>query len=214
MILVCSTTVGYSESFGSYIGKIVAEWLDDGRKMRLLDDFAYVDPFGSRWDAPKGSIVDGASIPKFAWSFIGGPFEGSYRNASVIHDVACEQRSRDWRTVHEAFYTGMLASGVQVLKAKIMYAAVYFLGPRWPVVKILEKEMITSSPEQICTSIQGQIVCETVMREKRTKVQVPELFAPPERELEQNQFDLLVTRINERESSSSPMSLEEIRSFR
>jgi hypothetical protein len=66
-----------------------------------------------------------------AWTFIGGPFEGLYRNPSVIHDVACVQRRHPWYAVHRAFYSAMLAAGVDLVKAKIMYAAVYHLGPRW-----------------------------------------------------------------------------------
>jgi hypothetical protein len=117
--------------FGRYVGEVIASWEDDGRKMRLVEPFAYEDPEGVRWDAPAGSVVDGASIPQIAWTVIGGPFEGLYRNASVIHDVACVNQSRPWRNVHKAFYNAMLASAVRRVKAKIMYAAVFHFGPRW-----------------------------------------------------------------------------------
>lgn len=116
---------------GRYIGTVQAQWDDGGRTMTLLQPFEYEDPKGNRWVAPKGSVIDGASIPRFAWSFIGGPFEGLYRNASVIHDVACVQRTKPWNLVHETFYLGMLTSGVDATKAKVMYAAVYHFGPRW-----------------------------------------------------------------------------------
>src|SRR5687768_12025993 len=106
----------YAAGFGDFVGKIVAEWLDNGREMRLLEDFAYIDPAGRRWEAPKGSVIDGASIPRFAWSFIGGPFEGAYRNASVIHDVACVERKLAWQDVHLAFYTAMRAANVSQAK--------------------------------------------------------------------------------------------------
>lgn len=62
---------------------------------------------------------------------IGGPFEGPYSNASVVHDVACDQRQRPWRDVHLAFYTAMLAAKVDSVNAKVMYGAVYQFGPRW-----------------------------------------------------------------------------------
>lgn len=99
--------------------------------MVLLQPFEFIDPKGNHWLAPKGSVVDGASIPQFAWSVIGGPFEGLYRSASVIHDVACDKKSKPWNLVHEVFYQAMIASGVNLTKAKIMYAAVYHFGPRW-----------------------------------------------------------------------------------
>lgn len=69
--------------------------------------------------------------PRFAWSIIGGPFEGKYRKASVIHDVTCVEKARPWQEVHLAFYEAMLADGVGEKKAKVMYAAVYHRGPRW-----------------------------------------------------------------------------------
>jgi hypothetical protein len=65
------------------------------------------------------------------WSLIGGPFEGKYRNGSVVHDYYCDVRSANWRSVHKMFYRAMLVSGVSVRRAKVMYAAVYFAGPRW-----------------------------------------------------------------------------------
>ncbi len=118
---------------GRYIGSVIVQLLPNGRSVKLLKTLTYVDPTGTEWVAPEGAIVDGASIPQAAWSFIGGPFEGPYRDASIIHDVACEQRTRSSRKVHEAFYYAMLTSGVSPAKAKVMYAAVYHFGPRWVV---------------------------------------------------------------------------------
>lgn len=121
----------HAGEFGEFIGTVEAVRLGDGRSMKLTKPFAYLSPDGARWEAPAGSIVNGASIPPFAWSFIGNPLEGKYRNASVIHDVACVSQSRPWQTAHEAFYTAMLAADVDGLKAKVMYAAVYHFGRRW-----------------------------------------------------------------------------------
>ena len=116
---------------GLFRGEVVTRWLDEPRRMQLVEDFAYVAPDELVWDAPAGWIIDGASIPRFAWSIVGGPYEGNYRRASVIHDVACDRKERPWKLVHRAFYTAMLAAGVDAMKAKLMYAAVYFGGPRW-----------------------------------------------------------------------------------
>jgi hypothetical protein len=118
-------------SFGKFNGRVVAEWLDDGRRMKLLENFSFTDPHGIKWDAPAGWVVDGASIPQQAWSIIGGPFEGIYRNASVIHDVACDRRDRPWTDVHWVFHEAMLASGVNAAQAQTMFAAVWGFGPKW-----------------------------------------------------------------------------------
>ena len=85
-------------------------------------------------------MVDGASIPQTFWSVIGGPFEGGYRKASVIHDYMRPQ-VRPGRT-YLVFYNGMRANGVRTLTAKIMYAAVYNFGPRWVEVEASHKTIV------------------------------------------------------------------------
>ena len=82
------------QNWGQFVGDVVGKWHDGDRKMTLVEPFAYVDPEGVKWDAPKGSVVDGASIPRLAWTIVGGPFEGRYRKASAIHDVACNGEER------------------------------------------------------------------------------------------------------------------------
>ncbi|WP_430454924.1 DUF1353 domain-containing protein [Rheinheimera sp.] len=128
-LMLCSHA--YGSEFGSYNGPVEARWSDIDKTMELLKPLIYKAPDGQEWIAPKGSVIDGASIPQVAMSFIGGGFDGPYRNASVIHDVACNERIRPWEDVHRTFYYGMRASGVPEFKAKVMYAAVYHFGPRW-----------------------------------------------------------------------------------
>ena len=99
--------------------------------MRVVEPFGFLDGDGQRWPVPVGTDVDGASIPQPLWSLIGGPWEGEYRDASVIHDYYCDTRIKSWKAVHRVFYNAMCASGVSELRAKTMYAAVYFCGPHW-----------------------------------------------------------------------------------
>ena len=59
---------------------------------------------------------------------MGGPFEGNYRNAAVIHDQFCADSDhglRTWQDVHRMFYFAMRASGVAEVQAKVLYAAVF-----------------------------------------------------------------------------------------
>ncbi|RYU87834.1 DUF1353 domain-containing protein [Mucilaginibacter terrigena] len=118
---------------GRFVGDVVAQWLDNGRSMKLNKEFGYIDPNGKKWDVPKNTIVDGASIPQIFWTIIGGPFEGTYRNASVVHDYYCVVKTEDWKDVHLMFYNACLTGGTNLIKAKIMYAAVYAGGPRWRI---------------------------------------------------------------------------------
>ncbi len=101
LVLVFFNSITYSEEYyGKYSGPVKTEWLDDGRKMKILEYFFYEDPNGIKWEVPTNSIIDGASIPTFAWSFIGAPYSGKFRNASVVHDIACQKKERTWQLVH------------------------------------------------------------------------------------------------------------------
>lgn len=119
--------------WGRFEGAVVARWADDGRTMTLVEDFAYLDPRDVRWQARAGAVVNGASIPRAFWSVIGGPFEGLFRNASVVHDVACDTRERRWQEVHRMFHDACRCGGVGSAQATLMYYAVYRFGPRWRV---------------------------------------------------------------------------------
>jgi hypothetical protein len=122
------------KSFGGFDALIRSEWDLDGRTMTLLTPVVFRDlRQGKVWTAPEKSLIDGASIPKFLWSLVGGPYEGQYRDASVTHDYECCVKLRPWRQVHRMFYYAMRARGVGETRALWMYWAVYHLGPRWPL---------------------------------------------------------------------------------
>lgn len=123
-------------------------FLEQGRKVRLESKFDFIHEDWEPWPVPPGTIVDGASIPQPFWSVIGGPFEGRYRNASIVHDYYCDHKVRPWRDVHRMFYEGMLSGGVGAAKAKIMYYAVYRFGPRWRLpTESKESALVQATPE-------------------------------------------------------------------
>ena len=103
----------------------------DGRRFSLIHEFNYIDPAKHVWESPAGLIVDGASIPRPFWSVIGGPFEGLFREASIVHDAGCCAQMQPWSDVHHMFYNAMRCSGVGWVKAKTMFWAVWAFGPRW-----------------------------------------------------------------------------------
>jgi hypothetical protein len=117
--------------WGSFNGEPVTKWNPDGRTMTLLTELRYTDPQGFVWVAPIGSVVDGASIPRYLWSIMGGPFEGKYRNASVLHDVAYGDHNRPWQDCDRMFYYAMRCSGVSAIEAKTMFYALYRFGHHW-----------------------------------------------------------------------------------
>lgn len=125
-----------SAAQGQFVGRVVAEWLPDHRRMKLIEPFEYKEASGRRWPVPKDAVVDGASIPQVFWSIIGGPFEGPYRSPSVIHDYFCDVRRRKHEDVHRVFYDSMLNAGVGQSKAWLMFQAVRQFGPQWPDPRI------------------------------------------------------------------------------
>ena len=62
---------------------------------------------------------------------MGGPFEGKYRNASVLHDVAYDQKNKPPPEVDRMFYNAMRCSGVGAVEAKTMYYALLRFGRHW-----------------------------------------------------------------------------------
>jgi hypothetical protein len=121
--------------WGHYSGYVEARWENDGRNMTLLSELRYTDPDGVVWIAPAGSQVDGASIPRSLWSIMGGPFEGRYRNASVLHDVAYDQHNKPWQVCDRMFYNAMRCSGVSAVNAGTMYYALRKFGHHWKAPK-------------------------------------------------------------------------------
>lgn len=130
-LLLCLGEAGALAKQGRFEGDLQVKVLSDGRTMELLQPFSYIDSHDVKWTVPAGVQVDGASIPSVFWSIIGAPFSGKYREASVIHDHYCATRSRHWKAVHRVFLDGMIARGVERLRAELMYLAVYRFGPRW-----------------------------------------------------------------------------------
>jgi hypothetical protein len=136
LIVAAGYTFGHADNkkpeyFGKFSSGPKNEFQDTGSLIKLIEDFIFTDARGRRWIAPSGFTSDGASIPDFAKSFIGGNFDGQYRKAAIIHDYNCSRRTEDWETVHKLFYEGMRAAKVGERKANIMYLAVYHFGPRW-----------------------------------------------------------------------------------
>lgn len=104
----------------------ITEWLsDDGqdRDMKLCEDFWYDDPNGRRWLAPKGSRINGASIPRPLWSTVGSPYTDDYRRASIVHDVACVDGSNR-SEADEMFYHACCTGGCSKSQAALLYLGV------------------------------------------------------------------------------------------
>jgi hypothetical protein len=68
-----------SENSQSYIGRLAFTPLADGIHMELIEEFGFLDRYGSRWMVPKGARVDGAPyLNRF------GRLSGALSLASIV----------------------------------------------------------------------------------------------------------------------------------
>jgi hypothetical protein len=116
---------------GRYTGRLTLEPSNGSPQMRTTSEFGFLDSDGRHWSVPPGTAIDGMSIPRALWFLFGDRWQGKYREAIALHDYYCAVRSADWRSVHRVFYRAMVVSGVSMRRAKLVYAGVYFAGPRW-----------------------------------------------------------------------------------
>jgi hypothetical protein len=127
-------------------GNVIAEFLspkkatDTYRDIKLIQPFGYIDPRGVHWDAPAGYVTNGASIPPSLWAVVGGPFDGPYRDAAVLHDYYCDSKLRSSDDTHRMYYEAAIARGTSENIASTMYAGIIFGGPKWEVVKAAPKK--------------------------------------------------------------------------
>jgi len=133
---ILSTATG-TISNNSFKGIVQAEFSlpvkpdDNFRDMKLLSAFSYVDPRGVAWDVPAGYVTNGASVPWGLWNIVGGPYDGPYRDAAVVHDYYTEYKLRTWEDTHRMYYEAALARGVSESRASIMYAGLLVGADRW-----------------------------------------------------------------------------------
>jgi hypothetical protein len=93
------------------------------RSIKLLEDVTYKEIV-----TPEGFEFDGASIPRYLWTFVGSPYVGHYRRASCLHDWMYMTRLYDRKKCDRLFNDIMKEDGVSDLKRYIMYYSVRLFG--------------------------------------------------------------------------------------
>lgn len=122
--------------WGHFPGLPQAEFLDNGKQIRLLAPFEYVRPDGRIMTAQAGFVSDGASIPKIVWPVADSPFTGRNLFPALIHDYYCmlgRQGLSPWssKDVHYMFHQGLRARGENAWLARPKWFAVNSFGPRF-----------------------------------------------------------------------------------
>ena len=108
----------------------------------LADEvLTFRDSLGITWSAPRGTLTDGASVPRLGLLVTDGRFGPAMLKAAVLHDAYCGEANvdrcpaqfhrRPWTEVHRMFYEALVAGGTPSVRAGIMFAAVWLGGPRW-----------------------------------------------------------------------------------
>lgn len=131
------TVPAASLSNNQFTGVVQAEFIvpakpdDNFRDMKLLAPFAFKDPRGVVWEVPTGYVTNGASVPWGLWNIVGGPYDGPYRDAAVLHDYYTDNKVRTWEDTHRMYYEAAIARGVSENRASIMYAGLLVGADRW-----------------------------------------------------------------------------------
>ncbi|MBF0626591.1 MAG: DUF1353 domain-containing protein [Magnetococcales bacterium] len=127
---------------GKFNGELKTLWDHDHRRMIVLEDFSFTDQHGNVFTAKKDTLINGASIPRIFWSFVGSPYTGCYRRASVIHDAEyakigtcylekgkgnpeCDRKRQE---ADDMLYNASLADGCVEMTGMLFYSAVSLFG--------------------------------------------------------------------------------------
>ena len=112
--------------------EIIVALLPGGRKVRVVESFSYDigKKGGSTIEVPVGFVSDGATIPRFAWFFIGSPMTGKYRGAAILHDYLYYTAKYPRKRCDEIFLEAMTVLNVNKVKRTIIYWAVR-IGAEW-----------------------------------------------------------------------------------
>lgn len=121
---------------------IYARPLRDGSGQILTREFRWHGKFrdlNTMVVASPGFVWDGASIPRFGWTFVGSPFTGKYQHGALVHDILYQRHiaTRSGKEVDisrkfadDLFKHIMLADGVHPNTARQLWSAVRIGGGR------------------------------------------------------------------------------------
>ncbi len=139
----CNSGCGTEPLPGSFSPAAIQFVTVPGKNLMELtsDKLTFVDSKKVEWVAPRGTYTDGASVPRLALFITDGRFQEEFLKAAIVHDAYCQGfnktrckdqfHRRPWRDVHRMFYEACLAGKTSPLKAKLMFAGVWWGGPRW-----------------------------------------------------------------------------------
>lgn len=116
---------------GKFFGDFILRPLHSDDLWETAAEFGYVSKEGVVVIVPIGTPTDGLSIPSFAWSVVGNPFQPRPAPAAVIHDYECAIRIHSARSVHDRFYEMLRIRKFNRFRSWLYWQAVRNFGPKW-----------------------------------------------------------------------------------
>ncbi len=225
-LLISQTLVAQSDASsqrGTFSGELILKALDDGRSMQVVKDFSYTDWQGHTLTATAGFVSDGATIPRAVWTIVGGPWDGPYRKAAVVHDVGCENHKYTWRDTDRLFFEAMLDSGVTRPLALTMYYGVLVGGPRWDVVATTSAKTSKELDQKVGRELsklteteRKDAVVESVRTDKTSNNKITSEYSATvtvptsSPEVSENDLKALETELSQRTANGEQITAEEI----
>jgi len=113
-----------------WIGNLHLELLKPPQDIEavITKPFGWIDYDGHAWECKCGDIVNGASIPRFAWTVFGSPYAGRHRFAAMLHDSAYIHHFGTRKQADTMFRDCLKFSDVGKAKRDIMFRVVRAFG--------------------------------------------------------------------------------------
>jgi hypothetical protein len=140
-------------------------------EMQLMEDFSYIDCALQKHTVKAGTVVNGASIPRPAWSVLGyTPWDGPVQKPSIIHDDLCARALFTSDQAHLVFHEALIHSGLSPKTAALMYAAVLNFGPQWskPGGPVSQPTYVGGVMNLIAKAIRDQKIISRLSRDRIT----------------------------------------------
>ncbi|MBK8457306.1 MAG: DUF1353 domain-containing protein [Phyllobacteriaceae bacterium] len=128
----------FEKESGDFTAQLNITRQKNGNKnsVQFNEEIVFFDSNNFLWKTPRNQLSDGASIPQYAKSLVGGSLDGPYVIPAYLHDYYCCMRIRNDSDTHWMFYESMMAmENIKSWHGYIMYLAVKLLGPKWTVTK-------------------------------------------------------------------------------
>lgn len=135
------TTNLMAKAVENFVGDVALEPIgcQKLKKCNTTNDLQFRDPSGVVWYAPKGTETDGASFPEslepVIVKIVGDRYDPVIMKAVVLHDHYFKEPVRTWYQTNRMFYDALLESGVDKVRAKLMYSGVLVGSKIWVISK-------------------------------------------------------------------------------